>query len=321
MKKQTRTVLFFFVLSVCFLSAKAQDPHFTQYFSSPVYLNPAFAGYEGCSRTATAYRLQWPKLEGNYQTVNFSYDQFVKPFFGSIAFNYQYDRAGEGTLQTHSLMFTYSPSFRLFKKKLLISPAVEAGWRQKSIDWSKLTFGDQIDPRYGFIYNTNETESDHNPVNMFDLNAGLLISHGNFVYGAAFHHITQPDEGFAGSSRLPLKITAHISYVGQVNEHFKISPSFLYLQQQDFNEFLPTVSFYVYGIKAGAGWRFNTFNSDAVIFLLGYKGKWFSAGYSYDYTVSKLSNATGGSHELNFIARFNCKNKSEKRKGVEQVNF
>jgi type IX secretion system PorP/SprF family membrane protein len=314
-----RLVLILFSVLLCF-SVKAQDPHFTQYFSSPIYLNPAFAGYEGCSRISTAYRLQWPKLSGQYQTVNFSYDQFVKQFAGSIAVNYQYDRAGEGTLQTHSAMFTYSPSFRFFKKKLLISPAIEAGWRQKSIDWSKLTFGDQIDARYGFIYNTTEIKQS-DPINLFDLNAGVLISHGNFVYGAAFHHLTQPNEGFAGTSKLPLKITAHISYVGVIKENFKISPSFLYQQQQDFNSFIPTLSFYAYGIKAGVGTRFNTFNVDALIFMLGYKGKWFSAGYSYDYTVSKLTNATGGSHELNFIARFNCKNKAEKRKGVEQVNF
>jgi type IX secretion system PorP/SprF family membrane protein len=315
-----RLILIIFSVLLCF-STKAQDPQFTQYFSTPIYFNPAFAGYEGCSRISTAYRMQWPDISGKYQTLNFSYDQFVKQFAGSIAFNYQYDRAGEGTLQTHSAMFTYSPTFRLFKKKLVISPAIEAGWRAKSIDWSKLTFGDQIDARYGFIYNTNAIDMSNNSKNYFDLNTGLLISHGNFVYGAAFHHLTQPDEGFLGSSKLPLKITAHISYVGQVKENFKISPSFLYQQQQDFQQLVPTLSFYVYGIKAGVGSRFNFFNADAVIFLLGYKGKWFSVGYSYDYTVSKLTNATGGSHELNFIARFNCKNKAEKRKGVEQVNF
>ncbi|MGE0634910.1 MAG: PorP/SprF family type IX secretion system membrane protein [Bacteroidia bacterium] len=316
----TRHLLITFIISASCLTAWAQDPHFTQYYSAPVYLNPAFAGYEGCSRISTSYRMQWPDISGNYQTLNFSYDQFVKPIAGSIAVNYQYDRAGEGTLQTHSAMLTYSPAFRLFNKKLVISPAIEAGWRQKYIDWSKLTFGDQIDPRYGFIYNTNEI-NENDSKGFFDMNAGLLITHGNFVYGAAFHHLTQPDEGFIGSSKLPLKITAHALYVGQVNEHFKISPSLFYQQQQDFQSMVPTLSFYVYGVKAGVGTRFNFFNADALLFMLGYKGKWFSAGYSYDYTVSKLSNATGGSHELSFIARFNCKNKAEKRKGVELVNF
>jgi type IX secretion system PorP/SprF family membrane protein len=312
-----------FSIILC-LSVKAQDPHFTQYFSSPIYLNPAFAGYEGCSRISTAYRLQWPKLDGNYQTVNFSYDQFVKQFAGSIAVNYFYDREGDGTFQKHSASFAYSPSFKFFKGKMLISPAIEAGWKQRSIDWDKLIFGDQIDPRYGFIYNTNEIDMSNNVKNYFDLNAGLLISHGNFVYGAAFHHLTQPNESVFNSysAKLPIKYTAHLSYVADVSEKMKISPSIFYQQQHDFQQFVPTVVFYAYGVKAGFGTRFNTNNTDALIFLLGYKGKWFSAGYSYDITVSNLGNSkTGGSHELNFIAKFNCKNKTERRKGVEQVNF
>ncbi|MGE0636404.1 MAG: PorP/SprF family type IX secretion system membrane protein [Bacteroidia bacterium] len=295
------------------LSTKAQDPQFTQYFSSPIYLNPAFAGYEGCSRISTAYRLQWPKIDGNYQTINFSYDQFVRQIMGSIAVNYQYDRAGDGTLQTHLAMFTYSPAFRLFKKKLLISPAIEAGWRSKLTDWSNYNFGWPIQPA-----------EMRGKVNNFDINAALLITHGNFVYGVAFHHLTQPNESFIDSytSKLPIKYTAHLSYVADIAEKVKISPSIFYQQQQEFQQFLPTLVFYAYGVKVGFGTRFNTNNTDALIFLLGYKGKWFSAGYSYDITVSNLGNSkTGGSHELNFIARFNCKNKAEKRKGVEQVNF
>lgn len=318
-----KPILILFSVVICF-SVNAQDPHFTQYFSSPVYLNPAFAGYEGCSRTSTAYRLQWPKLDGNYQTVNFSYDQFVKLLFGSIAVNYFYDREGKGTFQTHSESFTYSPAFYLFKKKLLVSPALEFGFKQRFIDYNNLNFGNQIDPRYGYIYPNGQGIMLHNHVNFFDISAGVLITHGNFVWGAAFHHITQPNESFIDSytSNLPMKITGHVSYVAVINEKLKISPSIIFQQQQDFQQFLPTLVFYAYGVKAGFGTRFNTNNTDALIFLLGYKGKWFSAGYSYDVTVSNLGNSrTGGSHEVNFIAKFNCKNKSEKRKGAEQVNF
>ncbi len=153
-----RTLLILFSVIFCF-SANAQDPTFTQYFSNPIYLNPAFAGYEGCSRISTAYRNQWPKLSGNYQTGSFSYDQYLKQVAGGVAIRYLADFAGDGTIQTHTLSLSYSPSFRLFNKKLLISPAVEAGWLGKTIDWSKLTFGDQIDPRYGYIYpNANPSE-------------------------------------------------------------------------------------------------------------------------------------------------------------------
>ena len=42
---------------VCFSKADAQDPHFSQYFSSPLTFNPAFTGYfEGTHRFAVNIR-------------------------------------------------------------------------------------------------------------------------------------------------------------------------------------------------------------------------------------------------------------------------
>ena len=55
-------------------SAQAQDPHFTQYYANPLYLNPAFAGVKQCPRVTTNYRNQYPSL-GVYQTFSASYDQ------------------------------------------------------------------------------------------------------------------------------------------------------------------------------------------------------------------------------------------------------
>ena len=46
--------------------------------------------------------------------------------------------------------------------------------------------------------------------------------------------------------------------------------------------------------KVGAAYR----SGDATIALLGFASKRFALSYSYDITVSKLTNATGGSHEF-----------------------
>ena len=294
----------------------AQDPHFTQYFSSTVYLNPAFAGYEGYSRISSSYRLQWPEISGGYQTFNVSYDQFLKPISGGFSARYLYDAAGEGTIITQEASFAYSPYFRLFNESLLISPALELGWRGRSINWDNLTFGDMIDPRYGFIYESKELDVG-NTVNNFNLNAGVLLSHGAFVYGAAFHHLNKPGEGFIGTAKLAIRYTLHFSYVAELTENLKASPSLIYMRQQDASILLPSVVFSFYGVKAGVGSRWG----DSAILLLGYTTQRFSVGYSYDYTISKLSQATGGSHELNMIAKFNFKNQEDNRKGIEQVNF
>src|SRR5437016_3907470 len=54
-------------------SLKAQDPHFTQFYANPLYLNPAFAGAAHCPRMNLSYRNQWPALQGQYITSCFSY--------------------------------------------------------------------------------------------------------------------------------------------------------------------------------------------------------------------------------------------------------
>jgi type IX secretion system PorP/SprF family membrane protein len=292
----------------------AQDPHFTQYFSTGVYLNPAFAGFEGCSRVSSSYRNQWPSLSGTFQTFNISYDQFLKPISGGFSARYLYEEAGSGSLITQEASAAYAPSIRLFDKSLLISPALELEWRERSVTWEKLTFGNMVGTGNVFITDLEESTS---TVNQINLNAGILFSHGAFVCGAAFHHLNQSNEGSTSTSKLAPKYTFHFSYVAELTENLSASPSLVYMQQQDVSILLPSLVFSFQGVRAGVASRWG----DSAILLLGYASKRFSVGYSFDYTVSKLSNATGGSHELNIIAKFNFKNQEDNKKGIEQVNF
>ena len=64
--------------------AFSQDPQFTQFYANPIYLNPAFAGSNGCPRFNLNYRNEWPSLSGNYVTYSASYDQYFKNISGGI---------------------------------------------------------------------------------------------------------------------------------------------------------------------------------------------------------------------------------------------
>ena len=52
----------------------AQDPHFSQYYAAPTYLNPAFAGTGADHRFIANYRNQWPDISNGFITYAFSYD-------------------------------------------------------------------------------------------------------------------------------------------------------------------------------------------------------------------------------------------------------
>ena len=68
-----------FILIVCTLLLsgilKAQDPHFSQFFASPLTLNPAFTGkFDGQWRVAANHRDQWPSIPKAYVTTSASVD-------------------------------------------------------------------------------------------------------------------------------------------------------------------------------------------------------------------------------------------------------
>ena len=61
------------------LGVKAQDPHFSQFFSSPLTLNPAFTGkFNGTWRLAANHRDQWPSIPKAYVTSSDEGGNFYK---------------------------------------------------------------------------------------------------------------------------------------------------------------------------------------------------------------------------------------------------
>src|SRR5512147_7357 len=72
MKKLICTVSICLTLGLC---AMAQDPNFSQFFASPLTLNPALTGkFDGLYRIAGNYRDQWPTFNNAFVTYTVSAD-------------------------------------------------------------------------------------------------------------------------------------------------------------------------------------------------------------------------------------------------------
>ena len=303
--------------------AIAQDPQFTQFYANPLYLNPAFAGAKRCPRVNMNYRNQWPAISGTFVTYNASFDMNIDALHGGIGGYFMADRAGEGTLNTFEGALMYSYHLNITRKFSLRFGA-QASVMQRSIDWSRLTFGDMIDPRYGFIYETNEVQPNTSKI-FADFSAGFVGYTDWFYFGFAAHHLTQPDEGFAGVSKLPIKWTGHagvnITFGKSKVRPWVLSPNILYQHQQDFQQL--NYGFYLSksGVVGGLWFRQSFSNPDAFIFLLGYQQGAFKFGYSYDVTVSSLSNATAGSHELSLGLQFQCRKPKKKFRAINCPSF
>jgi type IX secretion system PorP/SprF family membrane protein len=316
------TVCFLLFLSIFFTeSAKAQDPQFTQFYANPIYLNPAFAGTARCPRFCINYRNEWPGLNKTYITTSASYDQHVDALSGGIGLLVMQDRAGNGTLVTTDASLVYSYQLNI-NREFSIKFGLQGTYHQKTLDWTKLTFGDMIDRRRGFVYNTNENPSNYpnQTVRTADVSAGILGYSKRYFVGVAVNHIAQPDEHFIGpSSPLPMKLTVHAGAnipLEKGGETY-ISPNILYQYQGQFQQLNLGMYFVKKNIVAGLWYR----NQDAMIALIGYQNQHFKFGYSYDITISKLASISAGSHEISAQFQLACRPKHRKFRTISCPSF
>lgn len=315
-------LLFMGITSVSFV--KAQDPEFTQFYANPLYLNPAFAGSNNCPRVALNYRNQWPALSGSFVTTSASYDQHVNGLYGGLGLLVVQDNAGNGTLKTTRVSGMYAYAQQI-GRKWFIRFGVEATYFQRSLDWNKLTFGDMIDPNRGFIYSTADLPQ-LNSISGIDISSGILATTDNFFIGFSAHHLTEPNESLlnnTGEAYIPMKFSGHAGYEiqlggsGYQSTDASISPNVLYRYQGGFQQL--NLGLYVKkgNIVGGVWYR----DRDAFIALLGIETDRFQIGYSYDVTVSKLANASAGSHELSLMLKFDCKPPPRKYRTINCPSF
>ena len=310
-------------------SAHAQDPEFTQFYANPIYLNPALAGSHGCPRININHRNQWPSLSGAFVTNTISYDQYSNILHGGIAVQVTNDMAGKNTINWSTINLAYSYHLNVTREFSFLFGA-QATWNQKFLDWNKLSFGDQIDPRRGFIYQTGDLprgtlmDNGWGTKGFFDVSAGFVGFSKNFYFGFAARHLNKPQETLIiGDSRMPMRFTGHmganIVFGGksQYRNQTSLSPNIIYSYQDGFMQ-LNIGTYVKYGVfTAGAWWRAR----DAFILTIGIDAGTFKFGYSYDVTISKLTNASGGSHELSLGLNFNCKSKPKTFRTISCPSF
>jgi type IX secretion system PorP/SprF family membrane protein len=208
-------------------------------------------------------------------------------------------------------------------RSLTMRAGIQATFMQRSYDFSRFRFGDQIDDRYGFIYQTSE-QMGAQVIRFPNFSFGYLAYTKTFFGGLAVHNITEPNQSFYFASsgkeeyKLPRRFTGHaginipLTNQRDEDERVMLSPNVLFMTQRNYNQL--NLGFYLkkQALTTGLWFRQTSRNSDAVILLVGLKYTRFRIGYSYDITVSGARTVTQGSHELSLSFEI-PKRKREKR--------
>ena len=306
-------------------TAVAQDPQYSQFYSNLVMLNPAFTGSGIGPRIAMNYRAQWVKIPGFYKQFAFSYDQPIS-FLGTnqgLGVNFNSDVAGEGDLTKLNMTVNYAYQVELVEDEHFLSFGLAGGITQASIDFFKLRFPDQIDPRDGFVRPTNEPAGLWNQSQIRpDVSAGAVYYNQYAWVGVTVNHITEPREQFSypnlavPEAILPRKytITGGVRIPVQEGRNVReisVTPAFLYKMQGEFNQIDAGLYVNVEPMVFGVWYR----HQDAVIGLIGLRQGPLSFGYSFDYTTSQLTQGiSGGSHEVSLVMEFEQPTRSPRRR-------
>ncbi len=105
----------FSLLALCFISlaSKAQDPEFTQIMGTPMYFNPAFAGFQQNLRAGLQFRDQWPSVSGSFVTIAASADMGLPKINSGVGLILMRDQAGDGQLATSTISGLYAYELKL----------------------------------------------------------------------------------------------------------------------------------------------------------------------------------------------------------------
>lgn len=325
-----RYIYLFFCVAMLCEKASSQHYQFSQFYAAQTYLNPAFTGAGVCSRMSINYRNQWSGIPGAFTSYQVSYDHYLKGLNSGVGLQFFSDKAGLGSLKTTQFSALYAYQLQI-NKTFGMRAGFAAGGVQRSIDYGALTFGDQISR--GGASTSIEDLSNIRTV-YFDGSFGMLFYTAQSWGGFSFNHFNRPNQSLlAESSKLPGDFKFHGGHKffleGDDAESTKrgaekntVTVAFNYKKQQKFNQIdvglYYSKSYFVIGAwyRGIPLWRPIPYyrNNDALIFLIGLSSEKINVGYSYDITLSKLTNiSSGGSHEVSIAYQF-CNPKKKKKK-------
>ncbi len=233
------------------LMLKAQDIHFSQYYASPMTVNPAYTGmFNGTYRVGANYRNQWASVSVPYKTFAAYADYgllhrpFNRYFFGA-GLSMVNDVAGDGDLSVTKL--TGNGAFHYAvdgARNYYLSIGLQASYIQKKIDWNKLYFDRQWDD-VNFNRSRPSYEAGYSPAfHYFDFQLGALYSFvvnakvGGYV-SASVSHAPRPKDSFYGAEyKLGGRPQLSAGVNADITKAITVYPSFYYQNQKNASELL-----------------------------------------------------------------------------------
>jgi type IX secretion system PorP/SprF family membrane protein len=302
---------FLFQISVLLSGALfGQDLEFSQFYSVPVYLSPSFAGSSGGQRISANYRNQWPEIPNAFETYALSYDTWFSKIKSGAGFMLTHDRKGELGIGTTQADLVYSFDFNL-SHSIHIRPAVQFQYTFQSVNMEMIRTRLQVlYPGTSANYNISRESSGY-----VDAGTSVMIYNDVFWTGTTVNHLMRPNYTFGLHDRMPVRFNLY-SGVKLLSKGKLMKPrnqnlflAFDYRQMEKFSQLDIGLMGHKDNFNLGLWYRGipvlkENPGQDAVIVMIGFSKENYSAGLSYDITISQLKPNTNGAVELSLIFLF-----------------
>ena len=309
-------------LITTFQSIAQTDPHFTQNYTYPMYINPALTGSsDGEYRVSAILRTQWGSINSLYRTTGVSFDARTNKNI-ALGVSLLNQSAGDGGFNYFNAYASVAYTGVKFGKdnNQRIVLALQGGLINRRVDQTKFKWGEQWNPITGYNASNTTTETfATTSATTLDIGSGALYFDAtpdkktNAFAGFSVFHINKPSDPIISSQNtelntIPLRYTVHGGVSFNLSERASIIPHVLYMHQGTASETMigtyakinvnPETDFML-----GGYYRVK----DAIAPFIGLDWKNFIVGLSYDANTSKLGamtrNANSFELSLSYVKR------------------
>ena len=306
-------IIVFLLGIIPFSIVKGQDIHYSQFYLSPINLNPAMVGqFKGDYRFIGNYRTQWQSVTIPFTTISFAAD--AKKLFNrkdvAAGIQINQDRTGDSKFNTFQINLSGAYMKPISKdSSRTLSFGLQSGFTNRSINYNPLSFDAQYN---GYYYDPNlPTQETFLKASRTYLNLHMGVAYfwkvaprKSINAGMALFNINKPKQSFFNNDGIKLdrRYVFHAGAEWKIHEKFNILPSMLFMAQGTYKEFdlgasvkyILTDFIGIYRtVWAGLFYR----NKDAGFLTAGMDYDQWKVGISYDINVSTLipaSNHRGG---------------------------
>lgn len=272
-----------------------QDPAYTQYMFNMLPVNPAYAGSRDVISLTALYRRQWVNIPGAPQTMTFSADAPIRKEKLGIGMNITDDRIGIFTNTNFMAMLSY----RIRLRSTTLAFGIQGGFTQFNARYGEVVTSENGTSTDG-VFAANLTKF------LPNIGAGVYYSSDKFYIGVSLpkmlanqlnDYVPQNPNGNYFRSTQFQHVFVIGGYAFKLNDDLTLKPSFVYKyvlgspMQLDLN-----CNLWLFD-RFGIGASYRSLADISVLLEIQATNQ-IRFGYAYDYSPTRLSRYTSGSHEI-----------------------